>query len=213
MSIQIDLLTTPITELLSEFIKLRQSQKKEALESTDWKTLEKAYYNHLKWRFEYPKRVFNQQITTGIVISLVVLVLIISGLAFSFWQLDYAITVGDFSSLSTDASIETVGKVSINSSIVGAIVLVISLAFFYLYLKNVFQIQYPTPPHVGFGETDLKEEIKSKLFGKKEKPESDLNKVKIYEKLLLEYYLKNYNAENNKIDLSGENNNSEGSKK
>lgn len=190
MSIQIDLLSSPITDLVSEFIKLRKSQKKEELESTDWKTLEKAYYNHLKWRFEYPKRVFNQQITTGIIISLVVLVLIISGLAFSFWQLEYALSVGDFSSLSTEASIETAGKVSINSSIIGAVVLVISLAFFYLYLKNVFQIQYPTPPHVGFGETDLKEEIKSRLLGKKDKSLPEMKRDKIYEKLLLEYYLK-----------------------
>lgn len=191
MSLQIDLFSSTITDLVSEFIKLRKSQKKEELQSTDWKTLEKAYYNHLKWRFEYPKRVFNQQLSTGIIISLVVLVLIISGLTFSFWQLEYALSVGDFSSLSTEASIETAGKVSINSSIIGAIVLVISLAFFYLYLKNVFQIQYPTPPHVGFGETDLKEEIKSRLLGKKDKSQPEMKRDKIYEKLLIEYYLKN----------------------
>ncbi|WP_341225578.1 hypothetical protein [uncultured Arcticibacterium sp.] len=190
MSIQFDLISPSITNLVSEFIRLRQSQKKEELESTDWKTLEKAYYNHLKWRFEYPKKVFSQQITTGIVISLVVLILIISGLAFSFWQLHYALTVGDFSSLTTEASIETAGKASINSSIIGAVVLVISLAFFYLYLKNVFQIQYPTPPHVGFGETDLKEGIKSKLFGSKGNSNSEKNRDKVYEKIILEKYLK-----------------------
>ncbi len=126
-------------DLLSEFIKLRQSQKKEELESTDWKTLENAYYQHLKWRFNYPKRVFNQQIITGLAISIVVLILIISGLVFSFWQLKYALDIGDFTSLTTEASIETAGKVSINSSIIGAVVLVISLAFFYLYLKMCFK--------------------------------------------------------------------------
>ena len=203
MSLQIDFISSSITDLVAEFIKLRQIQKKEELESTDWKTLEKAYYNHLKWRFEYPKKVFNQQITTGVIISLVVLVLIISGLAFSFWQLQYALNVGDFSSLTTEASIETAGRVSINSSIIGAVVLVISLAFFYLYLKNVFQIQYPTPPHVGFGETDLKEGMKSKLFGLKDKSDTEANRDKIYERLVLERYLKKL-TEDKQSDKDGD---------
>ena len=47
-----------------------------------------------------------------------------------------------------------------SSSVLGALVLVISLVFFYLYLNNVFRIQYPTPPHVGFSETDITELLK-----------------------------------------------------
>lgn len=187
MSINVDLFGFNSTiDLLKEFIKLRQSKKQEELETEDWKTLEKAYYLHLKWRFSYPKKVFNQQMYTGIAISIIVFVLIISGLVFAFWQLDTAITTGNLSNLKTDLSIETAGKISINSSIIGALVLIISLAFFYLYLKNVFKIQYPTPPHVGFEGTDISEKIKSKLFVDKKKDSLEINN-----QLLLSYLLNN----------------------
>lgn len=57
-------------------------------------------------------------------------------------------------SLKTDVVIETAGQLSFKSSLVGATVLIVSLAFFYLYLKHVFQIQHPVPPHISLVETD-----------------------------------------------------------
>lgn len=119
--------------------------------------------------------------------------LIISGLVFAFWQLNTAITTGNLSNLKTDLSIETAGKVSISSSIVGALVLIISLAFFYLYLKNVFKIQYPTPPHVGFEGTEISEKIKAKLFGDKKKDFTELNH-QVLLSCLLDNYSKNENC-------------------
>jgi hypothetical protein len=64
--------------------------------------------------------------------------------------------------------VEAAGKLSVSSSIVGAIALVISLAFFALYLKYVFQIKHTHPPHVSFSETDAE----SILRGSKSKAET-----------------------------------------
>lgn len=146
------LLTERIIDL---FFELRKFRREEDLDSDKWNALENAYLEHLKWRFEYPAGVFRQQAITGWAISSLVVILIVSGLVFSFLQLRYAMTIGDLSSLETEMAVETAGRVSVGSSIVGAVVLVISLGFFYLYLRHVFRIQYPRPPHVGLSETDI----------------------------------------------------------
>ena len=149
-----------VASLIQEWSKLRDAKKEEELKTPEWQQLEKSYIEHLKWRFDYPKKVFGQQILANWIITFVVLALVVSGLAFSFLQLQYAITLGDMSSLSTNIQIETAGKVSISSSIVGAITLVISLAFFALYLKYVFQIKHTHPPHVSLSETDAESILK-----------------------------------------------------
>ncbi|MGL0957613.1 hypothetical protein ABMX86_21425 [Vibrio vulnificus] len=149
-----------LASIIKEWATLRESKKEEELASPEWQKLEKAYIEHLMWRFEYPKKVFGQQILANWIITFVVLALVVSGLVFSFLQLQYAINLGDMSSLNSSIQIETAGKVSISSSIVGAITLVISLAFFALYLKYVFQIKHTHPPHVSFNETDAEAILK-----------------------------------------------------
>jgi len=141
-------------ELIKAFIKYRKSKQEKELETEEWRSLEKSYNEHLKWRFRYPSKIFGQQLAAGWIITVLVLLLVVSGLAFSFFQLYTSIKVGDLSSLKTELAIQTAGKVSISSSIVGAVVLVISLVFFYLYLKHVFHIQHPVPPHVALSDTD-----------------------------------------------------------
>jgi hypothetical protein len=145
---------TAIANLVKEWAALRQTKKEDELKSPEWQQLERAYVNHLLWRFDYPKKVFGQQILSNWIIGAMVLVLVVCGLVFSFIQLHYAIVLGDIGSLKSTIEIETAGRLSISSSIVGAITLVISLAFFGLYLKYVFQIKHPVPPHVSLSETD-----------------------------------------------------------
>ena len=149
-----NLATDTASKLIEEWIALRKSKKEEELATEDWKQLEKAYMEHLKWRFQYPTKIFGQQRAISWILTLLVLALIASGLVFSFIQLKAAIQLGDLSSLSTNIQVESASKLSMSSSIVGAIVLVISLLFFNLYLKHVFKIRYPTPPHVGISDTD-----------------------------------------------------------
>jgi hypothetical protein len=146
--------TDILTKLIDEWISLRKSKRAEELTTEEWKQLERSYMEHLKWRFQYPSTVFGQQRAISWILTFLVIALICSGLVFSFMQLNAAIKLGDLASLSTDIKVESASKLSMSSSIVGAIVLVISLLFFNLYLKHVFQIRYPTPPHVGLSDTD-----------------------------------------------------------
>jgi hypothetical protein len=153
--------SSAIAHLIDSFVEFRK--RKEEAKETDtpqWKALEQSYNDHLIWRFQYPGKVFGQQQVATWLITILVVALVVCGILFSFAQLYTAIKLKDFSSMQTELAVQTAGKVSISSSIIGAIVLVISLAFFYLYLKHVFQIQYPTPPHVGFEGTDAE-----KIFG------------------------------------------------
>jgi|GEM_PF-1920953 len=143
-------------ELIKEWSTLRKTKKEEELKTPEWQKLEQAYIAHLMWRFQYPEKVFGQQIVANWIITMVVLSLVICGIVFSFLQLQYALTLGDFASLGTSVEIETAGRVTISSSIVGAVTLVISLAFFALYLKYVFQIKHTHPPHVSLSETDAR---------------------------------------------------------
>lgn len=115
--------------------------------------LEDAYVDHLIWRFGYPKLAFRQQLWASGLITLLVVGLVVCGLIFSFVQLKFAVAVNNFSSLNTNLGL-TASKVSINSSIIGAITLIISLAFFVFYLKYVFRIEHPLPPHVSLSDTD-----------------------------------------------------------
>ena len=167
-----------IGDLLKDWTQLRQTKKEEELRTPEWQALEKAYVEHLLWRFNYQKKVFGQQIIANWIITFVVLALVVSGLVFSFLQLRYAITLGDLSSLKSSVEIETAGKVSISSSIVGAITLVISLAFFALYLKYVFQIKHPVPPHVSLSDTDAAA-ILAKLRGNPTAKEGDGEEIRI----------------------------------
>jgi len=150
----IDIYSNITLDLIKWLLELRKSKKEEELEEPEWQLLEKAYLKHLEWRFKYPEKVFGQQLIATSLITTLVILLVIAGIVFSFFQLYTAIKLGDLTSLNTEMAIETAGKLSISSSLVGASVLIISLVFFYLYLKHVFQIQHPVPPHVSLGDKD-----------------------------------------------------------
>lgn len=154
MIVETQIASEAVTALLKSWTELRSVKRKEELETPEWKALERDYYAHLRWRFKYQQRIFLQQQIAAGIITLLVLILVISGLVFSFLQLRYAISVGDLSSLASEIQVETAGKVSISSSIIGAITLALSLIFFSLYLKHVFHIAHPIPPHISLSETD-----------------------------------------------------------
>ena len=167
--------------LIDSFVRLRESRKKEELETPEWQELEKAYIEHLKWRFAYPKQVFGQQLFANWLITALVIALVVCGLVFSFMQLKYALLAGDLSSLKSEVQIQTAGRVSISSSIVGAITLVISLLFFFLYLKYVFEIRHPVPPHVTLPDGDVQRLLQKdqNLGGKAEIDLKDIRITKI----------------------------------
>ncbi len=148
-------LSPSVSSLLEEWQHFQKAKQESKVDSPEWKTVEKAYIEHLEWRFAYPKITFERQMRSFWLITTLLFILIISGLVFAFFQLYRAFQLGDVSSLQTQIAIETAGKLSIGSSIVGAIVLIISLVFFYLYLRYVFEVKYPIPPHVSLLDTDV----------------------------------------------------------
>jgi len=119
-------------------------------------------------------RTFNWQFWTSVVLLVVVVVICISGVIFSGFQL-YSATAQDFRGRNADrlnadhlaankpdqlaANVELSWQsVRVTSSVIGLVVLVISLAFFYLFLKDVYPISavggaIPTPAATPAGST------------------------------------------------------------
>lgn len=155
-----------IVELTKLLLQRRRELREAEEELPEWKRLEKAYLEHLEWRFSYPGRVFGQRIVATWILTVLVVGLVICGLVFAFLQLHYALSLGNFASLETAVEVQTAGELSFRSSVIGAMVLVISLLFFHLYLKHVFKIRHPLPPHVSLADTDAQsvwEELREKF--------------------------------------------------
>ena len=96
------------------------------------------YYEYLFSGFEHRQRVFEWQLISSKVIFGVVLVLVFAGMYFAAVQFHIALhekVKGEPTQLEASLS-----GIKVSSSVLGVIILVISLAFFYLYLVHVYPI-------------------------------------------------------------------------
>ncbi len=108
------------------------------------------------WNCSYKRSIFEFQYWSGIIIFIVVIFIVFLGLGFSAWQFyitmhqikikqalilqDKPVDPGDpAASLKSDIEISTSG-IKINSSVLGVIIIALSIAFFYLYLLYVYPI-------------------------------------------------------------------------
>ena len=110
------------------------------------------YYEYRADGYAYRSRVFEWQLTSSKVIFLVVLVLVMCGIYFAWVQFRAAMIAMHRKAaleaaakdapnpLATQFEVSSKGIV-INSSVLGVIILGLSLAFFYLYLVYVYPIQ------------------------------------------------------------------------
>lgn len=149
-------------DLLEYWPQMQNRKKAEQPESPEWKSLETSYLTHLRWRFDYPRKIATQQIAFTWIMTFLVFALVVAGLIFSFIQLNYALKVGNFSATSTTLEVEVAGKLSFQSSVIGAVVLIVSLVFYYLYLQFVFSAKPNKPLHLSLYNTDA-----PRLFGKR----------------------------------------------
>lgn len=85
------------------------------------------------------EEIYKQQRTFGIIIFVISGLLVIAGVGFSILQLLYTMKINDLSSLETTLQIESAGNLMLTTSTIGAFVLTISLVFFFLFLKFVYQ--------------------------------------------------------------------------
>lgn len=102
----------------------------------------KAYYDYRTEGFDHRQRVFEWQLLSSRIIFVVVIALVGAGIYFSWLQfradLKKTDKEGDRSVSTLEAS--TTG-IKVSSPVLGVVILVISLLFFYLYLQYVYPIE------------------------------------------------------------------------
>ncbi|HSY70588.1 MAG TPA: hypothetical protein VK798_00035 [Alloacidobacterium sp.] len=99
-----------------------------------------ADYNEAYWKYqrdaiEQTRKVYAWQHVSSIIIFYVVIFLVLVGVLFSWLQFKAAAYTGESEEL--DASMK---GVKITSSTLGVVILVLSMCFFYLYLRYVYPI-------------------------------------------------------------------------
>lgn len=104
-----------------------------------------AYYEYRVSGFEHRKEVFAWQLYSSKLIFWCVLLLVFSGICFSGIQFYKSIRKEQTGETATESSVtefEASAKgIKVTSPVLGVIILVISLAFFYLYLVYVYPIR------------------------------------------------------------------------
>jgi hypothetical protein len=185
------IINTPFSKLYEVWEKMKKDKSPEELKSEEWKTMEKAYYAHLTWRFDYPRKTFGRQRNAYWMIMAIVFALVTAGVVFSYIQLSWSMKFGNLNDLKTELA-ATATSLSISSSVIGLFVLTASLAFFYLFLKHVFEIKHPSPPLVQMEKELLEKMKKSEEIMQKDK---DTITIEEYNELKQNLNSLNYNLE------------------
>lgn len=118
-----------------------------------WSTIESEYMEHLKWRFRSARVLHRNQLVLTWMITVAVMALVAAGIAFSFMQLRVLLASPGDRAPTTELA-ASLSELNVSSSILGVVVLGLSLAFFFLFLKYVFLKLTRAPIHLGLSETD-----------------------------------------------------------
>lgn len=101
----------------------------------------RAYYDYRTEAFEHRRRVFEWQLTSSIVIFVLVVSLVAVGVYFSWLQFRAGLRAGS-PVFDAQTTFEASAKgVKVSSPVLGVIILTLSLAFFYLYLVYIYPIE------------------------------------------------------------------------
>lgn len=131
--------------ILQDYIKKLQSDLQNQRTVVD-PSLQKAYLDAKKKEYEYLTAIMDinigafraQRIASAVVLFLVVVV-VVAGIAFAGFQLWKSVSVAGVQS-SNELEVSA-SKVRITSSVVGVVVLTISLVFLYIYTQEVYHIR------------------------------------------------------------------------
>lgn len=100
-----------------------------------------GYYTYRANGFEHRQAVFEWQLFSSKVIFWLVVTLVVIGVYFSWLQFRAGLPREGEKAEPAETTIEaTTGGIKVSSPILGVIILVLSLAFFYLYLVHVYPI-------------------------------------------------------------------------
>jgi hypothetical protein len=153
-------LQTQVSILLDQIKALQTANATSQATSFD-PDLRPAYVEAKKKEYEYISKLmelnveaFNAQRWSAYAILFLVVVVVISGISFSGFQLWKSISVAG---VQTSNELElSASKVRITSSVVGIVVLTISLAFLYIYTMQIYQIRILPPTNFPSVPTDEK---------------------------------------------------------
>ncbi len=100
--------------------------------------VQESFEEYKLFSLDHRKKVFNWQYYSSIIIFVTVLLIVYSGLILSFMHFRQSLK----SNLDSETEME-IGKmgIKVRSSIIGIIILLISVSFLYLYLAHVYQIK------------------------------------------------------------------------
>lgn len=105
----------------------------------------KSYYKYMSQGYKHRSKVFTWQLLSSVIIFCMVIFLVLSGIYFAWLQFKLAMKEkekgGESSSenLTTELNLSST-EIKVSSPVLGVIILIISLAFFYLYLMYVYPI-------------------------------------------------------------------------
>ena len=103
-----------------------------------------AYYDYRTSGLQHRRQVFKWQLFSAKLIFGVVVFLVLAGVVFAWLQfkagLDITDSGGGTDKIATEFEASTKG-IKVSSPVLGVIILVISLAFFYLYLIHIYPIE------------------------------------------------------------------------
>lgn len=102
----------------------------------------KAYYDYRTEGYDHRKRVFEWQLLSSRIIFVVVITLVGAGIYFSWLQFRADLKTTDKEGNRGVSTLEaSTSGIKVSSPVLGVIILVISLLFFYLYLQYVYPIE------------------------------------------------------------------------
>jgi len=96
---------------------------------------------HQGWTLENRQSAMKRQQFIGIVVFCVAVVLVAIGVVFAWMQFRIAMRHAKAGEILPASTIKaSIGSIEVSSSVLGILILALSLAFFYLYLRYVFQL-------------------------------------------------------------------------
>ncbi|WP_299224106.1 hypothetical protein [uncultured Psychroserpens sp.] len=132
------------------------------------KYFESQYVQYFTENLDHRKQTFDWQLFSTKLIFFTVIIIVLCGLVFSGIQFKQSINHLNKKTASTDSSSEDsspildkteielslTNGVKINSSIIGLLILCVSIAFFYLYILYVYPINQINIDNTGFSEIE-----------------------------------------------------------
>jgi hypothetical protein len=148
LEVQIDILKDQLKRSQALVERLQQENAREAVEPAlleAYAEAQKQQYDMWKKQSEYTAAILDwnirsmerQRFAYGVILFLVALV-VIAGTAFSGFQLWKSSVTGVHATNDFEVS---ASKIRVTSSVVGLIVLTISLVFLYIYTKEIYQVR------------------------------------------------------------------------